>query len=174
MKLALPKNIDKSYLAIATVVVGLYTFIVAFGKTPPGLAPSIKYINTLDPTLRPITIKFIRRAYLAGIPIIITSGYRSHARQAALYAQGRTTPGKRVTNAKPGTSWHNYRLAFDVARYEDGVTSWPEPHPMWTKLGIIGKKLRLEHGAQFGDKPHFDYHPNLTLAQVRAGKKVVA
>ena len=33
--------------------------------------------------------------------------------QAMLYAQGRSRPGKIVTQAKPGQSYHNYGLAFD-------------------------------------------------------------
>ena len=47
------------------------------------------------------------------IDILITSTYRDKESQDALYAQGRTTKGKRVTNAKGGQSFHNYRVAFD-------------------------------------------------------------
>ena len=38
------------------------------------------------------------------IDLLITSTYRDHESQNALYAQGRTAPGKRVTNAKGGQS----------------------------------------------------------------------
>ncbi len=50
-----------------------------------------------------------------GLPVKINEGYRSQARQAFLYAQGRTTPGNIVTNAPSSlTSWHGYGLAVDV------------------------------------------------------------
>ena len=50
---------------------------------------------------------------------------RSSARQAELYAQGRSKPGKIVTNAKPGQSWHQYGLAIDFCLIIDGKeASW--------------------------------------------------
>lgn len=51
----------------------------------------------------------------------ITCGHRSHEEQAELYAQGRTKPGKRVTNAKPGQSKHNSYPSLAV-----DVVPWPE------------------------------------------------
>nr|WP_295770097.1 M15 family metallopeptidase [Rhodoferax sp.] len=39
---------------------------------------------------------------------------RSCAEQDALYAQGRTAPGNKVTNAKSGDSNHNFGIAFDI------------------------------------------------------------
>jgi hypothetical protein len=45
----------------------------------------------------------------------ITQGLRTTDEQDKLYAIGRTEPGKIVTNAKGGTSFHNYGLAVDLA-----------------------------------------------------------
>ena len=39
---------------------------------------------------------------------------RTFAEQAEIFAQGRTKPGKIVTNARPGLSAHNYGLAVDI------------------------------------------------------------
>lgn len=47
--------------------------------------------------------------------VMITQGLRTFAEQDALYAQGRTKPGKKVTNAKGGQSVHNYGFAIDFA-----------------------------------------------------------
>lgn len=44
---------------------------------------------------------------------------RTFAEQEALYAQGRTKPGKVVTNAKAGMSYHNYGLAVDIVLLKD-------------------------------------------------------
>lgn len=51
----------------------------------------------------------------AGCDIFPYCGYRSPEEQERLYAQGRTKPGKIVTNAKPGQSKHEKRAAIDFA-----------------------------------------------------------
>jgi peptidoglycan L-alanyl-D-glutamate endopeptidase CwlK len=48
-----------------------------------------------------------------GLYMRATEGLRSMERQATLYAQGRTMPGKIVTWAKPGQSLHHYGCAVD-------------------------------------------------------------
>jgi len=60
----------------------------------------------------------------------ITSGHRTHEEQAALYARGRTAPGPKVTNAKPGQSRHNSypSEAVDIVPYVDGSLSWDWDH----------------------------------------------
>ncbi|MBK9348560.1 MAG: M15 family metallopeptidase [Burkholderiales bacterium] len=45
---------------------------------------------------------FIAACAAAGIDVVITSTYRDAESQNALYAQGRTTPGKKVTNVRGG------------------------------------------------------------------------
>lgn len=47
--------------------------------------------------------------------IRIVQGLRTIDEQNALYAKGRTADGKIVTNAKGGSSYHNYGLAIDFA-----------------------------------------------------------
>jgi len=65
------------------------------------------------------------------VAIAVPQGLRTIDEQNALYAQGRTTPGQIVTNARGGSSYHNYGLAIDFCLvYDtngDGVydeTSW--------------------------------------------------
>lgn len=80
------------------------------------------------PTARQITeakVKELRapfqtrvRAWLAdceaaGLVIYIYEGFRTCKRQAELYALGRTVKGTKVTNAGPGQSMHQYKLAID-------------------------------------------------------------
>lgn len=43
----------------------------------------------------------------ADVTFKVTTTYRDNAEQERLYAQGRTTPGKVVTNARAGQSKHN-------------------------------------------------------------------
>ena len=45
------------------------------------------------------------------------SSYRSFEEQAKIYSSGRTSPGKIVTNARPGDSAHNWGCATDWAEF---------------------------------------------------------
>lgn len=113
----------------------------------------------------------------------ITQGYRSKAEQDALYAQGRTKPGKIVTNAKGGYSLHNFGLAVDFALFtKDGKkVVWDtvkdfdkDGTPDWQEVVLEAKKLGFEWGGDwksFKDYPHFQLDNGLTMAQLRDGKK---
>jgi len=104
-----------------------------------------------------------------GTPIKITSAYRSNQEQDRLYAQGRTTPGSIVTNAKGGESMHNYRVAFDIVFVTDGSATYEGD---WNKVGEIGKALGLSWGGDwtsFIDKPHFEYTAGYKLADFQSG-----
>lgn len=95
------------------------------------------------------------------VNVIITSTHRTCEEQNALYAQGRTTKGKRVTNAKCGQSLHNKypSLAFDIAFIKlDKTLDWAEEN--FHNFAEIIKKIepRIEWGGdwrQFRDMPHF-------------------
>lgn len=98
---------------------------------------------------------------LAGIDkkLFIVQSFRSAADQAVLYAQGRTTPGKIVTHAKPGSSYHEWGLAFDVAiANAAGQPSWPNDVALWTQIGRFGEELGLTWGGRFPDPDygHFE------------------
>lgn len=105
---------------------------------------------------------FLSKAKEKGLEVDIFQGYRSFEEQQSLYNKGRTEPGDKVTNAKPGQSWHNYGLAVDIVFKPSGKWSWAEEHD-WNKLGEVGKELGLEWGGDwksFQDRPHFQW-PNL-------------
>lgn len=79
--------------------------------------------------------------------VIIVSTYRDFDTQAALYAQGRTAPGKIVTWAGPGDSFHNWRVAFDVAIYRNGKyvdDKTDADKAIWAAVGMIGERCGLE------------------------------
>lgn len=94
-----------------------------------------------------------------GITIIVTQGLRTIAEQQALYEQGRSKPGKIVTNAPGGHSWHNFGLACDCAiENSDGSIDWNASHPAWKRMEAIGVSLGLTSGANWVrivDAPHF-------------------
>jgi len=96
-----------------------------------------------------------------GIVFRVTQGLRTWAEQDALYAQGRTTPGSIVTNAKGGESWHNFGLAFDVVPMDQDppLPDWNINHPVWRRIIQVGESLGLFSGDEFvhvqKDEPHF-------------------
>jgi peptidoglycan L-alanyl-D-glutamate endopeptidase CwlK len=116
-----------------------------------------------------------------GHEIVVTSGLRTMEEQAALYAKGRTAPGSIVTNARPGYSYHNYGLAFDIALVIDGKLNWSAKVDVdhdqvsdYEEVGFYGEEIGLEWGGRFKtivDLPHFQYTFGLTLADLRSGKK---
>ena len=120
---------------------------------------SEKVIATLLPQVRPIARALVQKAAAAGISIRVISGLRSYEEQAALYAQGRTAPGKKVTNARPGYSNHNFGIAFDVGVFE-GSRYLPES-PKYKAVGALGMDLGLEWGGNWKkvDEPHFQLRP---------------
>ena len=111
----------------------------------------------------------IKEMALLGLPIRITEGYRSPERQAELYAKGRTAPGSIVTNARPGESYHNYGLAFDVVFIKQGYSATKE---QWDTLGSVGERLGLEWGGRwtsFLDKPHFQLTIGYNISDLKSG-----
>jgi len=127
--------------------------------------PSRK-LEDLDPLVAERARTLVVWADSEGIEILVTSTMRSFEEQARLYALGRSAPGAIVTNAEPGESWHNFGLAFDVVPLVNGKPIWDSP--MWDRIGELGKRAGLIWGGDFRsfkDKPHFEFHPNLTLAE---------
>ena len=96
---------------------------------------------------------------------------RTFAEQDALYAQGRTKPGKKVTNAKGGQSYHNFSLAVDIVLLWDKDDNGTFETPVWdTKTDFDGDKISdwsevvaifKRYGWEWGgdwrfvDAPHF-------------------
>lgn len=79
---------------------------------------SIPRAAQLHPAVREEVVKLIDQAEKQlppNLAIRIVQGLRTIEEQNALYAQGRTKPGNIVTNAKGGSSYHNYGLAIDFA-----------------------------------------------------------
>jgi peptidoglycan L-alanyl-D-glutamate endopeptidase CwlK len=105
----------------------------------------------------------------------VLSGLRSYQQQAALYAQGRTKPGKIVTNARPGSSWHNYGLAIDLGLFKNGVyLDAKNPRlsdRIYAELGQLAKSMGVEwagYWTSFQETPHFQYRPG--IASITAAK----
>jgi peptidoglycan L-alanyl-D-glutamate endopeptidase CwlK len=126
---------------------------------------------------------------LEGIEIRVVQGFRTINQQNALYAQGRTAPGKIVTNCQGGHSYHNYGLAVDCVPSTHGPgelfdPDWNANHVTWKRMSDVGQSLGLVSGAAwrtFPDAPHFQFTgrfpvgaPDGEARQIAADAGVVA
>jgi peptidoglycan L-alanyl-D-glutamate endopeptidase CwlK len=140
---------------------------------------SEKIIATLLPEVQPYARALVMKAADKGITIKVISGLRTYEEQDDLYAQGRTKPGKIVTNARGGYSNHNFGIAFDVGVFEG--SNYIEESPAYKAVGVIGVELGLAWGGKWKsiqDEPHFELRPlwaadlseSDMLAQLRSRK----
>ena len=117
--------------------------------------------------------EFINQCKAKGIDVIITSTYRDSDSQTALYNQGRTTPGKIVTNAKAGQSFHNWKVAFDFCPIVNGKAAW-DSKELFVACGNIAEGVGLEWAGRWAGKfkemAHCQYTGGLTLADFQKGK----
>jgi len=106
---------------------------------------------------------------------------RTFKEQDELYQIGRTKPGKIVTNAKGGQSYHNWGLAFDLVLIIDGKeASWDTLNDFdgdkvsdWMECVSIAKSYGFEWGGswKFKDAPHFQKTFGKSITQLLMGDK---
>lgn len=127
-------------------------------------------IEKLHPSVRAEVSKIIEdcdKVLTGRAKVRIAQGMRTFAEQDALYAQGRTAKGKKVTNAKGGQSIHNYGFAVDIVLIVDGnVASWDTAKDWdgdkisdWMEVVKVFKDNGWNWGGDwksFKDLPHFD------------------
>ena len=123
--------------------------------------------KALHPDLQEKIAFLQKKCAAAGITICIGECLRTKAEQDALYAQGRTKPGKIVTNAKGSTysSMHQWGVAVDFYLKMDvdgdGSASddtFNNSTSLFNKVGKIGQSIGLEWGGSWKsmkDLPHF-------------------
>jgi len=89
-------------------------------------------------------------------PILIYFTLRTFEEQQALYEQGRKSPGKVVTNAQAGQSYHNYGLALDFApTAPNGAIKWDDLEGFQT-VGELAEGFGFQWGGRWPqkDRPH--------------------
>jgi peptidoglycan L-alanyl-D-glutamate endopeptidase CwlK len=140
-------------------------------------------IDDLHPTVAKLCVAFIDACKQAGIDIILTSTYRSIDEQNKLYAIGRTVRGANpsvfrpmgatVTNAKGGSSFHNYHLAFDFLPNLHGKPADWGDTATFTLCGEIGERCGLEWAGRwttFRELAHLQFTGGLSLADLQIGR----
>jgi peptidoglycan L-alanyl-D-glutamate endopeptidase CwlK len=150
-------------------------------------AQSIKMLEELHPKVRPDFQAFIEECEQQyDITLRIMSAYRDMSAQAKIYAVGRTVKGENVTDAKPfgdvisdakpGSSWHNFGMAVDLGIVlVNGSISY---NFNYMKFANIGQQWGITWGGNFPnsfkDPDHFEEQAGQTLhgllALYNAGK----
>jgi peptidoglycan L-alanyl-D-glutamate endopeptidase CwlK len=108
-----------------------------------------------------------------GFVIKVLSGTRTYAEQDALYAQGRTKPGNRITKSKGGQSNHNFGLAVDIGIFYDGEYldgNMAEEVDIYSRAAVLSRSISgLARGADWRrpDMPHYELDHRLRIAEVR-------
>ena len=170
---------------------GLETWQAIYNRIVPNAQPpaatndkvddrSEKVIATLLPEVQPYARALVTKAGADGITIKVISGLRTYDEQNDLYAQGRTKPGRIVTNARGGYSNHNFGIAFDVGVFEG--SQYLDESPKYKAVGVLGMDLGLEWGGNWKtiqDEPHFQLRPKWAgdlserdmLAELRSRKE---
>lgn len=141
-------------------------------------ARSVKTLATLDPKARGMFSQFLRLAKATaatlGCDYILIGGNRTWAEQDALYAQGRTLPGARVTNARGGYSNHNFGIAGDCGVFM-GTAYLDESNPrlaarVHKACSLHAARCGLEWGGGWNsikDLPHYEVANPLGMDQRR-------
>jgi len=119
---------------------------VIFDPTPGALA-------RLAPDVAQVASMVIAACREAGWPVIIgeLGGFRSPAEQEALYASGRTKPGRILTSLRHGP--HNEGRAFDLDLYGQPREA---AVPLLQHLGAWWKAQGLRWGGDWADYGHFE------------------
>jgi peptidoglycan L-alanyl-D-glutamate endopeptidase CwlK len=127
---------------------------------------SKQVINRNFDDLAPFFAEKLRTALLQcqaeGYQVELFEGYRSETRQNQLYAQGRTEPGKIITHAKAGQSWHQYGLAGDIVGKTNGKWDWSIDYDRIEQIMISHKFSSLKF-----ERPHFQITGGLSTQKAQ-------
>lgn len=95
-----------------------------------------------------------------GYEWLVVQGRRTIAEQDAIYAKGRSSSGKVVTNAPGGSSPHNFGLAVDMVPIgPNSNLMWEYPDRGFQQAADISKTLGFVPGYYFHsihDPDHFE------------------
>lgn len=132
---------------------------------PPASLPAAPSVDARDrdpahlhPVVRDAVGRTLEALNAQGAPFRLFEGYRTPERQAHLFAQGRTRPGGKVTNAQAWQSYHQYGLACDLVLFENGAWSWDAAGKK-ARLWDLMEKVAGEHNLRTLDfeRPHVEY-----------------
>jgi len=122
-------------------------------------------LTGVHPALALAVLRILDAMRALGFPMRVTDGVRTLQQQQALFAQGRTKPGKIVTRADGIINRSNHQTHDDGAGHAvdctflgpDGRPRWSDDDP-WPLYGAMARALGLKWGGdwQTPDRPHVE------------------
>lgn len=119
---------------------------------------TIARVKLLHPKFIPQVTAFIEEVEdHFGLTMRVVQGLRTFAEQDAIYAEGRTSPGKIVTQARGGSSYHNYGIAIDLVPFNSDMKTLDWNFD-FSKLKPFATTAGLQCGMDFPhpDEDHFE------------------
>lgn len=123
-----------------------------------------RYLNDLDPRLRPIAYEHLARCVESRIPVIIVDTLRTIEEQRANVDRGVSWTMDSLHLPQPP---FGLALAYDICPYliwdanGPDKLNWDPTHPHWQNIGAIGSSLGLKWGVVKNGKRidlgHFEY-----------------
>lgn len=127
---------------------------------------SEKRLMYLHPNLQKFFIELLK---ISPYDFSISQGVRTAEEQNKLYQQGRTVPGKIITNcdgykskSKHQVKEDGFGYAGDIAILVDGKVTWEEKY--YEQIANVGRELMKKYNIEWGgnwknfkDLPHFEY-----------------
>jgi peptidoglycan LD-endopeptidase CwlK len=147
----------KEYWSVLAPVERPQTLLIKALTQLVALYTQLLNMRRLQPLVERRANRVMERMEMLGHSMRIVDGYRSKERQDELYAQGRTSAGNIVTNAKGGESLHNFGVAVDCVFRREGYDA---PKALWQTFGKIAKEEGFEWG---GDWPNFKDYPHIQM-----------
>lgn len=138
---------------------------------------TIERIKEIHPKLKTELSEIYSEIVERNLPVRFTDVFRSIADQNVLFEQGRSKPGRVVTHARGGQSFHNYGLAVDFCLLTMDANDTPSAiwemqtdfnknsQNDWGEVVFIFKHFGWEWGGEwikFTDTPHFQKTFNYT------------
>ena len=124
----------------------------------------------LTPTMRAKVEQWVAACKARGVDVLVYCTLRSAEEQEALYAQGRSKPGRIVTKAKAWQSWHQYGKAVDAVPLIHGKPDWKYSAQVshWRIFAAEARKAGLEWAGdwkRFREYVHVQDPEGLSLAE---------
>lgn len=124
--------------------------------------------DALDPEFRRRLAMTLGTLALEGIIMKFHEGFRTSARQQYLYAQGRTRPGPKVTNANGTSKLSNHQgngsfgsgCAADCYPVVNGKVTLEPPEKIWQRYAEVAEQNGLTAGYRWKvphDPPHVEW-----------------
>ncbi len=108
--------------------------------------------------------KAVAKCHESGYMVEPFECWRSPKRQDFLYEQGRSRPGRIITNSKAWRSWHQYSCATDFAFKKDGKWSWDGD---FRGAGAVFVREGLEWSGDF-EQCHVQFTGGLNIVAAEA------